>query len=140
MIEATYPSVRPKAFSSNGFVGGKWYTPQEHQQATMRGIYTEEYRRRDDDVREQSNKVKLQTGDTAYPTTADGLEKYGAVIVVGIQRSYKEFPVTEKWKKNDMPYVVSFRPLTGADKDSIILCTHNYLVKTKPTFEEAKPA
>lgn len=140
MIEATYPSVKPKPFTSIGFVGGKWYTPQEHQQAIMRGISPEEYRRRDDIIREQSNQVKLQTGDTAYPHDAAGMGKYGACIVVGITRSYKEFPVTEKWKKNDMPYVMSFRPLTGPDKDSIILCTHQYLVKNKPTFEEATPA
>ena len=140
MIEQTFPSTRVKPFTSAGFVGGKWYTPQEHQQAAMRGITAEEYRRRDDIVREQSNQVKLQTGDTAYPHNAEGLEKYGACIVIGITRSYKEFPVAEKWKKNDMPFVVSFRPLTGPDKESIILCTHQYLVKTKPVFEEAKPA
>jgi hypothetical protein len=137
MIEATYPSTKPKVFSTNGYIAGKWYTPQEHQQAAMRSITPEEYRRRDDIVREQSNQVKLQTGDTAYPHNKEGYEKYGSCIVVGITRSYKEFPVTEKWKKNDMPYVMSFRPLTGPDKNSIILCTHQYLVKTLPDFQEA---
>jgi len=140
MIEASYPSVRVKEPPLHGFVAGKWYSPQEHQQALMRGIKVEEYRRRDDIIREQSNKVKLQTGDTAYPTEQKGFNKYGAVIIVGISRSYKEFPVNDEWRENDMPFVVSFRPLTGKDKGSHILCTYNYLGKDKPTFEEAKPA
>lgn len=139
MIEATFPSIRPKPAPFTGFTNGKWYSPQEYQQASLRGISAEEYRRRDDIVREQSNLIKLQTGDTAYPHSKEGLEKYGACIVLNITRSYKEMPVTEKWKKNDMPFVMSFKPLTGPDKDSVILCTHQYLIKNKPTFEEATP-
>ena len=135
MIEQSFPSVRPKPAPIHGFSGGKWFSLQEHAQANLRKISVEEYRRRDDVIRELTNSIKLQIGDTAYPHDEKGLAKYGQCIVVGISRSYKEFLPTEEWRKGDNPYVMSFKP--SSEKNSIIMCTANYLVKDKPTFESA---
>lgn len=135
MIEQTFASIRPKVRVFGSFTGNKWYSPADHQQASLRKITPEEYRRRDDLIRELTNGIKFQIGDTAYPSEEKGLEKYGQCIVTGITRSYKDFLPTEEWRKGDNPFVMAFRP--EKDKSSTILCTANYLVKTKPTFESA---
>lgn len=138
MIEQSFPSVRPKPIikQTHGFVGGKWYSPQEHQQATLRGISPEEYVRRNRIVEQLANDFKMQTGDTCYPITASDYEKYGACMVVGITRTYKEIPPTEPWRKGDNPFLIQFKPST--DRNQVHMCTTNYLSKTNPHLEAVK--
>lgn len=137
MIEQTFPSLRPvpKPFVSHGFSNGKWFSPQEHQQATLRGISPEEYVRRNRIVESLANAFKMQTGDTCYPVKAADYEKYGACLIVGVTRTYKEIPASEGWRKNDNPFLIQFKAST--DREQIHLCTTNWLSKTNPHLEKA---
>jgi len=128
MIEQSFPSKRVITLPHQQ--ESKFYTPAEYAQAHARKITVAEFVRRDDLVKKLSTECPLQTGDTAYPANKKGYEEYGAVIVVGITRSYKDFANDTTWPKNDNPMIVTFAPMN--DRKSHVFCTSNYLVKKNP--------
>lgn len=106
------------------------FSPQDLAQAKARDISPEEYVRRNNIIKNLSDQVKLRPGDTAYPDSKAGYQKYGACIVIGICRSYKDFGFDETWPENDCPYIITFAPLN--DRKSHIHCTYHYLVAKNP--------
>jgi hypothetical protein len=130
MITQTFASKRPKTsywpsvYPANQSPA-KYFTAQETAQAEMRGIEPEEYVRRDNIVKRLSSLVHLKAGDTCYPSTKDGYDKYGACFVVGVCRSYKDFSADSKWPKNDTPMIVSFA--SQKNPGSHMICTHHYM-------------
>jgi hypothetical protein len=107
-----------------------WYTAAEYAQAKARNISVEEYVRRDKIVQKLATECPYQTGDTAYPSFKKDYMLYGAVLIVGVTRSYKDFSHDHDWPKNDNPMIVTFAPLN--DRKQHIFCTTNYLVKKNP--------
>ncbi len=131
MIEETYESKRVKPVFVPAVIGGpKHFTAHEIHQAEARGITPEEYVRRNNIVKDQASKVWLRPGDTAYPESKAGYTKYGACLVIGICRSYKDFAFTDEWPKSDCPFIVTFAPLN--DRTTHIHCTYHYLVAKNP--------
>ena len=110
-----------------------WYTAQETAQAAMRGIEVEEYVRRDNIVKALAAECPFRGGDTAYPCQAKGYAKYGAVMVVGVCETYKDFANDATWPKDDNPMIITFMPLN--DRTTHIFCTSNYLQKTNTHLE-----
>ena len=126
----SFPSYMPAKETSDN---KPWYSPQEIAAAAARKITPAEYIRRDNIVKELATACPLQTGDTAYPHDKKGYHLYGACIVVGICRSYKDFSLDEEWPKNDNPFIVSFSSLNN--RKDIFLCTSNYLTKRNTHLE-----
>ncbi|CAB4131234.1 hypothetical protein UFOVP128_69 [uncultured Caudovirales phage] len=133
MITETYlakakPSAElvPFAFTSVP----KHFTAFEIHQATARGITPEEFVRRNNIVQALASKVALRPGDTAYPDNKSGYHKYGACLVIGVCRSYKDFSFDDAWPENDCPMIITFAPLN--DRNSHIHCTYHYLVHKNP--------
>jgi hypothetical protein len=108
----------------------KHFTAHEVHQAKVRGITPEEYVRRNNIVQGLSAQVRLRPGDTAYPESKAGYQKYGACLVIGVCHSYKDFSFDDKWPDNDCPYVVTFTPL--GNREIHMHCTHHYLVAKNP--------
>lgn len=110
-----------------------WYTPIEVAQATQRGITPAEYVRRDQLVKSLVLECEYKSGDTAYPCHKKDYEKYGAVFIIGLTRSYKDFETNHVWPKNDNPMIVTFAPLN--DRGTHIFCTTNFLQHRNPHLE-----
>jgi hypothetical protein len=108
----------------------KYFTALEVNQATLRGITPEEFVRRNSIVQALASKVPLRPGDTAYPDNKKGYQQYGACMVVGVCRSYKDFSIDDDWPENDCPMIVTFAPLNN--RGSHIHCTYHYLVPKNP--------
>jgi hypothetical protein len=129
MITQTFASKRPKPTywptTYTTTPTAKYFTPQEIAQAELRNIEPAEYVRRDNVVKRLASMCKLKAGDTCYPSTKDGYEKYGACFVVGVCRSLKDFSVDSKWPKNDTPMIVSFASQKNPGQHMI--CTHHYM-------------
>ena len=136
MIVQSFPSKRKPKYT--GYLppvtqqqqGPAWYTAQEYAQAKARGITTDEFVRRDNIVKQLATECEFQNGDTAYPRDKKGYTEYGAVLIVGICRTYKDFANDHKWPKNDNPMIITFAPLN--DRKQHIFCTTNYLSKKNP--------
>ena len=108
----------------------KHFTAFEINQAQARGITPEEFVRRNNIVQTLASRVALRPGDTAYPDSKAGYQKYGACMVIGVCRSYKDFAFDDNWPENDCPYVITFAPMN--DRGSHIHCTYHYLVHRNP--------
>ena len=138
MIYETFQSKR-KVFGYPYTAIGKptevkpWYTPVEVAQATQRGLTPAEYVRRDMLVKQLALECPYNAGDTAYPSEKKEYEEYGAVFIVGIAQSYKDFEPDHKWPKNDNPMIVTFAPLKN--RGTHIFCTTNFLQRTNTHLE-----
>jgi hypothetical protein len=108
----------------------KHFTAFEIHQSTARGITPEEFVRRNCIVQSLASKVAMRPGDTAYPESKAGYQKYGACLVIGVCRSYKDFSYDDVWPENDCPMIITFAPLN--DRNSHIHCTYHYLVHKNP--------
>jgi hypothetical protein len=80
-------------------------------------------------VQELYATVKLKAGDTAYPVHASGYAKYGASIVIGVCKTYKDFGTDGVWN-DDNPMIITFSPLKKREEH--IFCTADYLVHRNP--------
>jgi hypothetical protein len=120
-----YPAQSPQQVATH-----KNYSAHEIHQAEARGITPMEYVRRNNIIKDLSDKVRFKPGDTCYPETKAGYGKYGACMIVGICRSYKDFAFDAEWPENDFPMIITFTPLN--DRKSHIHCTWNYLVAKNP--------
>lgn len=108
----------------------KHFTAHEEHQAKVRGISPEEFVRRNSIVQGLAAQVRLRAGDTAYPESKAGYQKYGACMVIGVCHSYKDFSFDDAWPANDCPMIITFTPLNKRDEH--IHCTHHYLVAKNP--------
>jgi len=108
----------------------KHFTAFEVHQSSARGITPEEFVRRNNIVQNLSSQVAMRPGDTAYPDSKAGYQKYGACLIVGICRSYKDFAFDDEWPDNDCPMIVTFTPMN--DRKTYMHCTHHYLVHKNP--------
>jgi len=113
MIELTFASKRvvtpPPVLEVSKL---PWYPaipPNVQQLADAKGIPVPEYLRRDKIVQELYATVKLKAGDTAFPTPPSGYAKYGAVIVIGVCKTYKDFGTDGHWN-DDNPMIITFSP------------------------------
>jgi len=90
---------------------------------------------RDKIIREWAAKCTYKPGDTAYPTSDEGREKYGECFVRGIAKSYAEYG-NYAWPKNNNPMIVS---AWSTKQKAEFVCTINYLAKEKEvTVEEVE--
>lgn len=129
MIELTFPR---KTIALAEIAKLPWLPtkPANIQQlADAKKITVDEYMRRDKIVQELYATVKLKAGDTAYPVPISGYTKYGAVIVVGVCKTYKDFGEDGHWN-DDNPMIITFSPLK--QRDQHIFCTADYLVHRNP--------
>lgn len=106
------------------------FTAHEIHQAKARGIEPAEFVRRNNIIKTLAEKVRFKPGDTCFPETKAGYTKYGACMIVGVCRGYKDFAFDAEWPENDFPMIVTFTPLN--DRKSHIHCTWNYLVSKNP--------
>ena len=133
MIELTFASKRvvtpPPVLEMSKL---PWYPsipPNVQQLAEAKGITVPEYLRRDKIVQELYATVKLKAGDTAFPVNASGYAKYGASIVIGVCKTYKDFGTDGVWN-DDNPMIITFSPLKKREEH--IFCTADYLVHRNP--------
>ncbi|CAB4240664.1 hypothetical protein UFOVP39_40 [uncultured Caudovirales phage] len=106
------------------------YSPNDYAQAHARDMSVVEYVRRDNMIKRLATECPFQAGDTAYPDQKKGYETYGAVIIVGICRTYKDFSNDSEWPKSDNPMIITFAPIKNRNEH--VFCTTNYLVKKNP--------
>lgn len=131
MIEQTFASKK-ETITLEEMKILPWYPSKPHniqQLADAKKISVEEYMRRDKIVQELYATVKLKTGDTAFPIPITGYTKYGAVIVIGVCKTYKDFGEDGHWN-DDNPMIITFAPLK--DRTTHIFCTADYLAHRNP--------
>lgn len=130
MIEQTFASKR--VIKPTPITKLPWYPstpPNIKALADAKGISIAEYLRRDKIVQELSATVKLKSGDTAFPVPAKGYADYGACIVVGLCKTYKDFSTDGHWN-DDNPMIITFASI--AKRGQHIFCTADYLVHRNP--------
>ena len=134
MIELTFASKRvvappPPVLEMNKLPRYPSTPANIQQLADAKNISIHEYMRRDKIVQELYATVKLKAGDTAYPIPASGYAKYGAVMVIGVCKTYKDFGTDGHWN-DDNPMIITFSPIKKRDEH--IFCTADYLVHRNP--------
>lgn len=131
MIEQTFASKR-ETITLEEMKVLPWYPSKPHniqQLADAKKISVEEYMRRDKIVQELYATVRLKAGDTAFPLPVAGYTKYGAVIIIGVCKTYKDFGEDGHWN-DDNPMIITFSPIKK--RDTHIFCTADYLVHRNP--------
>ncbi len=99
--------------------------------ATKIGIDKAEWIRRDNIVRKQSKECLFNFGDTVYPTSEEGFNRYGKCLITGKSKTYAEMDM-DKWPPSNVPFILSARPLDPDKSDSNFICTFNYFQKEQP--------
>jgi hypothetical protein len=136
MIVQSYPSIRKPVTPVVPVFTGKqqqqqWpsagtpsrfpLTPKEVLRATKLKITNEEYRRRDDIVRETYKNCLHFVGDVVYPQSKEGMTKYGKCRITALVSSYYDYG--DDWPKNDNPLIVHF---TSEENGQEAFSTVNY--------------
>lgn len=129
MIEQTFPNKKEYLSEISKLPWIPHQPANVQQLADAKSITIDEYMRRDKIVQELYGTVSLRAGDTAYPVSATGYAKYGAVIVIGICKSYKDFGEDGHWN-DDNPMIITFAPIKKRDEH--IFCTADYLTHRNP--------
>lgn len=129
MIEQTFPSKTDTVSVISKLPWIPHQPPNVQQLADAKSITIDEYMRRDKIVQQLYDTVSLRAGDTAYPISATGYAKYGAVIVIGVCKSYKDFGEDGVWN-DDNPMIITFSPIKKRDEH--IFCTADYLAHRNP--------
>ena len=114
MIEQSFPSKRPiKTYYQNP----TWHSARDTALAKARGISVEEFKRRDDIVKEAAKTVEVDLYGHGFPRNKKEYDSVGEVVVTGICKTYADFSRTEKWSDNDNPMIVSFYALNNKSKN-----------------------
>lgn len=99
--------------------------------AQQLNITVEEWKRRDNVVRQMYQRFMYAIGEKFYPPTVKEYEDYGECIVQAVVDNYSNMD-REDWPKNDNPLIVLASTTNANATDKQFYCTTNYPQKFKP--------
>jgi hypothetical protein len=131
MIEVTYPSKRKEVSSQKMLPPpSRWNSPYELHQASLKKIGVSEWLRRENIVVEAWRLCQVNVGDTCWPASLKDYEKYGAFIVQGLYRSYRDMEDDYKWPASDKPLILTILQLK--EPKDVLFCTVDWVAKRNP--------
>lgn len=111
---------------------GTTYHPSYYDfMAKKKGVTVEEYMRRDAIVKQQLEKLNYREGDSVYPYSKTGYDKYGMCKIKGIYRTYASMEDDWPTQNMDIPFLVTAHPVMRPQE--VFFATVGYFKNHFPT-------